>query len=292
MKKLTFLLSVVVYLAFAKANTARAQQEFKGVAYYTSKTTFKMKKDTASVKQQDPEKAEMQAMIREAFKKGSTADFKLEFSQTESMYEKEVELVAPKPSSGASITFSSSGPTSSTIYKNLQDQEFIMKDQIFGKDFLITDKLKTYQWQPTQETKQIGNYTCYKATYTPELTEEQKKAKEEKKEDAKKGSLFALMDDVDPTIEVWYTPEIPIANGPGEYHGLPGLILEVKERNTILLCTKIVMNPEEDFEIDQPRGGKTITQEKFDALQKKKMEEYQKKNGTKGFIVREVRTSN
>jgi GLPGLI family protein len=26
----------------------------------------------------------------------------------------------------------------------------------------------------------------------------------------------------------WYTPQIPVSNGPRNYHGLPGLIMEVK----------------------------------------------------------------
>jgi GLPGLI family protein len=87
------------------------------------------------------------------------------------------------------------------------------------------------------------------------------------------GGLFAQIADKDRTITVWYTPEIPISNGPGEYQGLPGLILEVREPDTILLCTKIEINPNEDLSLKKPRNGKEITQQDFDTLLRAKTED-------------------
>ena len=39
------------------------------------------------------------------------------------------------------------------------------KTELMGKVFLIKDNLVTYDWKLTGETKNIGNYTCYKAVF-------------------------------------------------------------------------------------------------------------------------------
>jgi GLPGLI family protein len=49
----------------------------------------------------------------------------------------------------------------------------------------------------------------------------------------------------DVTITAWYTPEIPVNQGPENYWGLPGLILEINDGKTVILCSKIVLNPKE-----------------------------------------------
>jgi len=59
-------------------------------------------------------------------------------------------------------------------------------------------------------------------------------------------------------VEAWYTLQIPIKQGPAEYWGLPGLILEVSAGNTVMLCSQIVLNPKELVEIEAPSKGKEI----------------------------------
>ena len=60
------------------------------------------------------------------------------------------------------------------------------------------------------------------------------------------------------TVEVvaWFTPEIPVSTGPSWYQGLPGLILEVNDDKTTILCTKIVLNPDEKSKIKRPKKGR------------------------------------
>ena len=50
-------------------------------------------------------------------------------------------------------------------------------------------------------------------------------------------------------VTAWYTLDIPVSHGPGDYWGLPGLILEISDDNTQILCTKIVMNPKEKVDL-------------------------------------------
>ena len=50
------------------------------------------------------------------------------------------------------------------------------------------------------------------------------------------------------TITAWYSPEIPVSQGPENYWGLPGLILEVNDGKTTILCSKVVLNLKDKVE--------------------------------------------
>jgi len=287
MKNFKWIAAVVVCIAFAKANTLQAQQDFKAVAHFIAQTKFDVKPDTT--KSKNPQEDEMQKKIREALSKGTKQEYKMEFTATESSYDKVVELAKPSVGNGFSFSVSSNNGVGAKVYKDLTEQTYYKEAEIFGKPFLIVDNFKGYDWKITDETKKIGNYNCYKATYVPELTERQKEAKKKKEEEKEAGGLFAQIEDKDRTITAWWTPEIPISNGPGEYQGLPGMILEVKEMNTILLCTKIEINPEEDLKIKKPTSGKEINQEDYDALFRKKYDERIKmQGGGNGVIITET----
>ena len=45
------------------------------------------------------------------------------------------------------------------------------------------------------------------------------------------------------TVTAWYTPQIPVSNGPEEFQGLPGLILELSYDSQTILCSKISLKP-------------------------------------------------
>ena len=80
------------------------------------------------------------------------------------------------------------------------------------------------------------------------------------------------------TITAWYTPEIPVSQGPEGYWGLPGLILEVNDGKTTILCSKIVLNPKEKAEIKAPDNGKIVSQKEYDEIVIKKMDEMREMN--------------
>uniref|UniRef100_UPI004048D941 GLPGLI family protein n=1 Tax=Mariniflexile sp. TaxID=1979402 RepID=UPI004048D941 len=122
-------------------------------------------------------------------------------------------------------------------------------------------------WIMESETKQIGQYTCFKATATKTV-------------DAESGFNFRRPPDDEKTdapttkniqIVAWYTMQIPVNQGPSDYWGLPGLILEVSADKTIILCSKIVLNPEVKDVIKVPSKGKEITKIEYDEIVKKKM---------------------
>ena len=77
------------------------------------------------------------------------------------------------------------------------------------------------------------------------------------------------------TITAWYTPEIPVSQGPEEYYGLPGLILEVSDGKTTLLCSKVVINPKDKAEIKPLKKGEKVTKAQYSEIMIKKMQEMQ-----------------
>jgi len=79
-------------------------------------------------------------------------------------------------------------------------------------------------------------------------------------------------------ITAWYTPEIPVSQGRLNYWRLPGLILEVNDGKTVILCSKVVLNPKVKSEIKAVSKGKVTSQKEFDETVLKKMEEFREMN--------------
>lgn len=255
-KVLVFALTLIVFQANA--------QEFQGVATYKSKRKLEIKLDSTQVN------SEMHQQMMEMLKKQFEKTYILTFNKEESIYKEEEALAPPQPS-GMQVVVAIAGG-SDILYKNTKDQRYTNQNDMFGKIFLIKDKLKTMEWKLEPETKNIGEYTCFKATTTREqekrvgsisvngdkdLDGEEKKAPE--------------METI--TITAWYTPQIPISTGPGIYHGLPGLILEVNDGSETVICSKIVLNPKDGLNISEPKKGKAVTQAEFDEIMEKKMKE-------------------
>lgn len=273
-----------------------AQQDFQGKAYYMSKTTMDL--DEWGGREMSPEQRKR---IEERMKTMLEKEFILTFNKEESVYKEDERLEAPGQGRGWG-SFSSSF-TGGPKYKNVKSRELLQDREFFGKQFLIKDELKGLEWKMGTETKQIGNYTCFKATATKTVDEFDWRSmrprrgkgrdtdnKEKKEGEAKDGE--EKKDDNDPlseietpkTVEVvaWYTPQIPINQGPDDYWGLPGLILEVSADRTTILCTKIVMNPEEKEEIEKPEKGDEVTQSEYNEIITKKMQEMREMYGGRG----------
>ena len=70
---------------------------------------------------------------------------------------------------------------------------------------------------------------------------------------------------------------------------MPGLILEINDGTTTIVCTEIVINPSEKIKIIEPEKGKVVTQEKYDKISEAKakemMERFKSKNGN-GIEIR------
>ncbi|MGB1370869.1 MAG: GLPGLI family protein [Flavobacteriaceae bacterium] len=251
-------------------------QEFQGKAYFMSKTNPDMD-SWGGQQMSEAQKKQIMDRMRSMFEK----TYILTFDIQASIFKEEEVLEAPgQRGFGMWGNSFSTGPQ----YKNVKSQQFIQDQEFFGRQFLITDSLQKLDWKLGSETKQIGQYLCMKATATKTVDEfdwrsmrrrDRKKENKETKTDSTKTTSVSDEIEVPKTVEVtaWYTPQIPVNQGPGEYWGLPGLILEVNADRTTILCNKITLNPQQKIEIQAPEKGKVISRSDYNATVKKKMEE-------------------
>ncbi len=293
MKKIVF--SFAFFLAFMQT---QAQKDFQGMAVYESKTsTSEFKDRMAGNKEMTPD---MMKMIEDRMKKMFEKTFILNFDKSASIYKEEEKLEAPGGQGGGGMRMMTSiMGGGGTFYKNVKDKSYTVDKEFMGKEFLVKDSLPKLDWKMDSETRVIGGYNCFKATAVRPVSKsdfrnfrpkrEGDKKEEDKKEEPKaenKDKKTNFMDEFEVpkeiTITAWYTPEIPVNQGPENYWGLPGLILEVNDGKTVILCSKIVMNAKEKVEIKAPTNGKAISQSDYDETVVKKMEEMREMNQGQG----------
>jgi len=104
-------------------------------------------------------------------------------------------------------------------------KDSVVNQKNFRTDlFRITSKLSDKNWKIDFETsKKIGKYTCHKAIGT-------------KTQLSPSGKL------VKTPVTAWFCTALPFSFGPAEYAGLPGLILELEIRKTVIYADKITLN--------------------------------------------------
>ena len=255
MKALLYLTMVLTFLF----STIVSAQEFNGIATY--KTQRKMEIQMDSTQMSTEMHQQMMAMLKKQFER----EYTLNFNNNESIYKQVEELDKPTGvgNGGMQIVVAGSGD-SDVLYKNTKEAYFLNQNELFSKQFLIKDTLEQPEWTFEKETKNIGNYTCFKATYT-RMVPEQRMGPPSNEE--------TEVSEVEQTVTAWYTLQIPIKQGPAMYYGLPGLILEVSAGNESILCSKIVLNPKEGITISKPEKGKKVNQEEYDVIMEKKMKE-------------------
>ena len=265
-------------------------QEFQGMAVYESKTsTSDFKTRMEGNKEMTPD---MQKMIEERMKKMFEKTFILNFDKSASIYKEEEKLDTPGQGGGGMRMMMSMTGGGGTYYKNVKEKSYTVDKEFMGKEFLVKDSLPNLQWKMEGETRVIGGYNCFKATAVRPASKTDFRNLRPKKEDAANtkpadaAKKTNLMDELDMpkevTITAWYTPEIPVNQGPENYWGLPGLILEVNDGKTVILCSKVVLNPKVKTEIKAATKGKVTTQKEFDEIVLKKMEEFREMNQGRG----------
>jgi GLPGLI family protein len=119
--------------------------------------------------------------------------------------------------------------SSKNIFFLVTDRHKDSIEQTSGSDsfrFIIKEKIYPFNWVLQNETKLIGKFKCKKAT-----------------------TYFRGRNYI-----AWYSPEIPINNGPWKFSGLPGLILELKDFNNLFTWkTQTIVYPyQEQIDINIP----------------------------------------
>ena len=246
-------------------------QEFQGKAEYVYKA--KMSLGRWGAKMNEAQKKQIAARLKNRLEK----KYILTFNKTASVYNEYEKLDAM---SGATDSWGKNF-TPGEQYKNIKTNTFVQEQEFYGKRFVIQDSLLKIDWIMGKETKQIGNYTCFKATAMipsskmafwefswSKLRQEQPINDDDTKQnDEDKSEPFT-------EVTAWYTPQIPVSQGPSEFWGLPGLILEVSSGSTTMLCSKLVMNPEEKTKVEPPKRGTEVTKQEYKDIIFKKMKDF------------------
>lgn len=265
MKSTPIYTRIILLAALFLCNATLFAQDFYGKAIYQTGSSMAItfapaeEGDSTKAKKVDfatAKQKEMSENIRKAMQK----EYALLFNKTESIY-KEIPKMKSDAEGKAIEVVGLGGGTEGGLYKDVRNKKMVENRDLFGKLFLIEDNLESLQWELTQEQKKIGAYNCFKATAT-------------------KTTTYNRMVDGKPvektrtkTITAWYTPEIPISQGPAAYWGLPGFILEVNTGRLNILCSKIILNPEETITIKIPTKGKSIDKASFSTLYEEKVKE-------------------
>ena len=269
MKPINFV--IVIFCLSILVPFSTNAQEFQGKAEYVYKA--KMSLGRWGAKMNEAQKKQIAARLKNRLEK----KYILTFNKTASVYNEYEKLDAM---SGATDSWGKNF-TPGEQYKNIKTNTFVQEQEFYGKRFVIQDSLLKIDWIMGTETKQIGNYTCFKATAMipsskmafwefswSKLRQEQRINDDDTKQnDEDKSEPFT-------EVTAWYTPQIPVSQGPSEFWGLPGLILEVSSGSTTMLCSKLVMNPEEKTKVEPPKRGTEVTKQEYKDIIFKKMKDF------------------
>lgn len=165
-----------------------------------------------------------------ALKNAKKEEFTLNFKKDESYYYKE-----PTLDEENNLMGSRAGAT--PYYIDLSNNMIVQLSSALGNI-----NRESVKWEITNQTKKIGNYICRQAIAREKLFSRQ-------------GYYYYK------NVVAWFTPEIPVSFGPKNYTGLPGLILQIEDKEYTLTAVKINLNPKENLEIKKVDDDKVISEE-------------------------------
>lgn len=184
-------------------------------------------------------------LVAEAESIASELDFSLILNDSISVFYLEKKLFSDNRA--ASFAIRKSG-----YYGRIKQQphNYITEElqESFG-EFLVSRPY--HEWELQDETKVIGDYTCFKATTSYTTTNP-------------KGKAF------NHSFTAWYTPQLPYSFGPAGFGDLPGLIIELQSDDYTYGVKKIKFFDKEqknkENEIPRLKRKKLITEEEFEKL--------------------------
>jgi GLPGLI family protein len=131
------------------------------------------------------------------------------------------------------------------VFRDLESGKTVESREFMGRFFLIDEEAPRQAWKLTGEQKNILGYPCQKA----------------------------LLQDTTRKVEAWFTTQIPVSFGPGEFSDLPGMILEITNGDRSALATKVELKALPKDAIEKPTKGKSIGRAEFKKLVEEKMKE-------------------
>lgn len=199
----------------------------------------------------------------------NTSPYELIFSGEESIYRAQKQEELPPDQMGSSRGYMSMrfGRGNRVVYKNLDQDTMIDSRDFMQKQFLITGTPTARKWKIGTKQKEILGYNCMEASFREDSTT---------------------------AYVVWFTPLLQVSNGPADYQGLPGMILQVdvNEGERTFTATAITLDSVDTSVLVAPDKGKEVTAEEFEEIRREKMKEMGMQGGGPGggqqmFIMRQ-----
>jgi GLPGLI family protein len=196
--------------------------------------------ETIDVHRRIPKENEQMKAMLPQFR---TNKFELFFADNKSLYkaaEEEPDL-SEQPQGGGGMVMRFGG-ASNIFYKDFTTQLGVEKRDLMEKEFIVEDSIRNISWKLTEgETKTILNHVCKKATGKTE-----------------RGS----------DVTAWYAEDITISAGPGQFGGLPGLILGIDVNAGEIVLTAMEIGSIKKADIKAPTKGKKVTPAEFTKIRK------------------------
>jgi len=143
-------------------------------------------------------------------------------------------------------------------YNNYDSGHTITTKQIWERLYRLDDSLLNIEWKITNDTRTIAGFECRKAV----------------------GRFFDTL-----YVVAFYTEEIISPAGPGNYHGLPGMILGVAipRFSTTIFATKLELSTPKPAELAPLNKGKKVTRSEMFAQIKEVFTRYSSNEWQKYF---------
>jgi GLPGLI family protein len=181
------------------------------------------------------------------------------FDGDESVYQpkKENEETETTSTSGNATMTIRMGRDNRVVYKDLTKNHMVDSREFMQKQFLITGPPTARKWKIGKEQKEILGYNCMEANFQADSVTK---------------------------IKAWFAPSLAVSNGPSDYQGLPGLILQVdiNDGERMLTATDIKLNEADKTLIVAPTKGKEVSSEEFEKIREEKMKEMNMSHGPGG----------
>ncbi len=237
------------FLLMLVAHWAAGQQSEGHIVYESKVNMHKMlPKEREAMKSQIPE-----------FR---TVKNELYFTATESLYQPYVDEEEDAAAGGGGGMMMRMGGAGKT-HLNFANTARTEQREIMGKEYLISDTLRTLPWKFSEETKQIKGYTCKKATMT---------AQERNRPQ---------------NITAWYTDAIFVTAGPDRFHGLPGLVLavDINDGEIAIAPLEIQLKPLKKNDIKVPTSGKKVNDTEFREAMREQFKNMGGGQGGQGQVI-------
>lgn len=168
--------------------------------------------------------------------------YELLFADNKSLYQKQEEEadLSEQPQGRIVMRF---GGAENIYFKDFSTSKSIEKRDLMEKEFIVEDSIRNINWKLVDgETKTILGHVCKKAT----------------------GKSERGLD-----LVAWYAEDIVLSSGPGQFSGLPGLILVLDINNgEITYTAQEIKETVKKADIKAPTKGKKVTPEEFVKIRK------------------------